>query len=92
MPYLETDEKDNYLMPVRSAYRYLQNRIQQLDYAATLAQGLSLSSGEIESAHRYVIQERLKIAGAWWKASNLRNMLALRVTRANGFGNNIGIV
>jgi hypothetical protein len=39
---------------------------------------------EIESAHRYVIQIRLKIAGAWWKIENAEKMLALRVTRANG--------
>ena len=84
IPHLEMDNKDHHLMPVRRAYRYLQNRIQQLDYAKAQALGLPLGSGEIESAHRYVIQERLKIAGAWWKASNLRNMLALRVTRANG--------
>jgi len=39
--------------------------------------------GEIESAHRYVIQERLKIAGAWWKEDNAQNMLGLRTIRAN---------
>ena len=42
-----------------------------------------IGSGEIESAHRYVIQIRLKIAGAWWKVENLSKMLALRVLRAN---------
>jgi len=31
--------------------------------------------------HRYVIQERLKLLGAWWKAAG--SMLALRVVRAN---------
>ncbi|HAY28077.1 MAG TPA: ISKra4 family transposase, partial [Candidatus Accumulibacter sp.] len=40
-------------------------------------------SGEIESAHRYVIQDRLKRAGAWWKLKNAKHMLALRVCRAN---------
>jgi len=49
-----------------------------------LAAGLPIGSGEIESAHRYVIQIRLKIAGAWWKIENLDKMLALRVLRANG--------
>ena len=46
--------------------------------------GLPIGSGEIESAHRYVIQIRLKIAGAWWKIENAEKMLALRVMRANG--------
>ena len=49
-----------------------------------MAAGLPIGSGEIESAHRYVIQIRLKIAGAWWKIENLDKMLALRVLRANG--------
>jgi len=45
---------------------------------------LPIGSGEIESAHRYVIQQRLKLPGAWWKAANVESMLALRVVRANG--------
>jgi hypothetical protein len=45
---------------------------------------LPIGSGEIESAHRYVFQNRLKIAGGWWKAENLKKMIALRVVRANG--------
>lgn len=47
--------------------------------------GLPTGSGEIESAHRYVIQDRLKRAGAWWKLKNARHMLALalRACRAN---------
>ena len=38
---------------------------------------------KIKSIHRYVIQKRLKIAGAWWLEENAENMLALRVNRAN---------
>ncbi len=49
----------------------------------TAEKGLPIGSGEIESAHRYVIQERLKLPGAWWKAENVDSMLALRVVRAN---------
>jgi len=44
---------------------------------------LPIGSGEIESAHRYIIQERLKITGAWWKEENAADMLALRINRAN---------
>jgi hypothetical protein len=35
------------------------------------------------SPHRYVIQKRMKIAGAWWLEPNAEAMLALRVNRAN---------
>ena len=31
---------------------------------------LPIGSGEIESAHRHLVQKRLKLAGAWWKETN----------------------
>jgi hypothetical protein len=70
--------------PVRVCCRYIANHCNFLDYKSALAAGLPIGSGEVESGHRYVIQIRLKIAGAWWKAANAAKMLALRVTRANG--------
>ena len=63
--------------------RYLRNRLSQLDYRGALEKGLPIGSGEIESAHRYVIQERLKLPGAWWTPANVEAMLALRLARAN---------
>lgn len=70
--------------PVRACFRYLDQRRAQLDYRGALAAGLPIGSGEIESGHRSVIQERLKISGAWWLTENAEKMLALRVARANG--------
>jgi hypothetical protein len=70
--------------PVRAAHRYLTNRPGQFNYRGALDAGLPIGSGEIESAHRYVIQSRLKLADAWWKLKNAKSMLALRVCRANG--------
>jgi len=70
--------------PVRACYRYLTNRTRYLDYREALKANLPIGSGEIESAHRSVVQERLKIAGAWWKRDNAEKMIALRVRRANG--------
>jgi hypothetical protein len=70
--------------PVRACHRYLSNRLDHLDYHGALAQGLPIGSGEIESAHRYVVQQRLKRPGAWWTPDNAEAMLALRITRANG--------
>jgi len=49
------------------------------------AAGYPIGSGEIESAHRYIPQKRLKIAGASWKPETINKMLALRVMRANGW-------
>jgi hypothetical protein len=70
--------------PVRACHRYLSNRLDHLDYRGALAHGLPIGSGEIESAHRYVVQQRLKRPGAWWTPDNAEAMLALRITRANG--------
>jgi len=69
--------------PARAAYQYLQERRHHLDYAQALAKKLPIGSGEIESGHRHVIQNRLKIAGAWWTERNMETMLGLRTARAN---------
>ena len=76
----ETAEDD---APVRQCWRYLSQRQDQLDYEGAIQQGLPIGSGEIESAHRYLIQKRLKLPGSWWKAANAEHMLSLRVNRAN---------
>lgn len=68
---------------MRACHRYLSNRTNQLDYKGTIENGLPFGSGEIESAHRYIIQKRLKLPGAWWKAANVEPMLTLRVVKAN---------
>ena len=86
-PHQESPATPDANAPVRRCYRYIANRPGQFDYPAALAAELPLGSGEIESAHRYVIQDRLKIAGAWWKPDNAQCMLALRVNRANGAWN-----
>lgn len=70
--------------PVEKCYRYIANREDSLDYKDALENDLPIGSGEIESSHRYVIQKRLKIAGAWWKPETVEYMLSLRTLRANG--------
>jgi hypothetical protein len=49
-----------------------------------LANDLPIGSGEIESAHRYIAQQRLKLPGAWWRVDHAEYMLALRINRRNG--------
>ncbi len=84
-PHLEPEKTEDQNAPVRCCLRYLSNRPGQFDYPKAQQLGLPIGSGEIESAHRYVIQERLKIAGAWWTPENARIMLSLRVDRADGY-------
>jgi len=69
--------------PVRVCHRYLSERRDQLHYDEALRQNLPIGSGEIESAHRYLVQQRLKRPGAWWRDHNAEYMLALRLNRAN---------
>lgn len=82
-PSLEPEDVADVDAPVRSCHRYISNRSHCLDYKGALAQGLPIGSGEIESAHRYIFQKRLKISGAWWKPDNLAKLVALRIVRAN---------
>ncbi|MCK5190732.1 MAG: UPF0236 family protein [Methylococcales bacterium] len=82
-PFLEPPETDDEKAPVRKAYRYLRNRLDQVDYQGATTKGLPIGSGEIESAHRYVVQARLKRPGAWWSPNNIDYMLALRLCRIN---------
>ncbi len=82
--HLEPAHTDDDQAPVRRCHRYLSQRLDQLDYKDAIDKGLPIGSGEIESAHRYIVQKRLKLPGAWWLAANAEHMLALRVNRANG--------
>jgi len=82
-PFVEPASLPDPEAPVRACFRYISNHSHFLDYKGALAVGLPIGSGEIESAHRYVFQKRLKIAGGWWKIENLKKMMALRVLRAN---------
>jgi hypothetical protein len=63
----------NYLSRFRDALHYDKYR----------SLGLPIDSGEIESAHRYIPQKRLKIPGATWHPDTINPMLALRVIRVN---------
>ena len=83
-PFQEPDFIPSEDAPIRGCYRYLTNRPGQFDYHTAIQAGLPIGSGEVESAHRYVIQKRLKLSGAWWTPENAQAMLNLRVTRANG--------
>ncbi len=68
---------------ISSCYNYLKNRENQLHYDLTLQKQLPIGSGEIESAHRYIVQNRIKITGAWWLFENADAMLNLSTMRHN---------
>lgn len=70
--------------PVRQAHQYIQERKSWMDYAGALQAGLPIGSGPVESAHRHIVQARVKKAGAWWREQNVRAVVQMRVVRANG--------
>jgi hypothetical protein len=69
--------------PVRAAYEYIITRVAHLDYLSARKSDLPIGSGEVESGHGHVIQDRLKLSGCWWKETNAAAILNLRVARAN---------
>ena len=82
-PHVEPSSVPKEQAPLRVCYRYMVNRKGQFDYKEAIADDLPIGSGAIESAHRYIIQDRLKLPGAWWTDEDAHNMLALRTLRAN---------
>ena len=84
LPQMESAEIKDAEAPVRKCHRYLTKHREQMNYKEALAAGLPIGSGEVEGGHRWVVQQRLKKAGAWWTRENAKKMLALRINRANG--------
>jgi hypothetical protein len=53
-------------------------------YATYRANGWSTASSEAESGHRHVVQQRVKVPGAWWRPDQVDHILALWMLEANG--------
>ena len=68
---------------IRRAADYFERNKDAVDYADYRQNGWSSASSEVESAHRHVVQVRMKIPGAWWHPDNVPNILALRMLKAN---------
>ena len=82
---LEPEDIADENAPVRKAHRYLSNRKEQLSYDLAIAKELPIGSGLIESAHKHVIQYRMKLPGAAWSIKNAEAIIQARAFRANGF-------
>jgi len=71
--------------PLRLNANYFERNQDAVAYAEYRAKGWSTASSEVESAHRHVVQVRIKIPGAWWHPDNVPGVLALRMIKANGW-------
>lgn len=87
--HLEADDPPDAEAPVRCAHRYISNRMEQLNYQEALANELPIGSGNVESAHGHLIQDRMKKSGAAWLMENADALISLRVARANNQWNQL---
>lgn len=85
--HINDPDKKEHSCGAAKCYQYIDTRPNQFNYKNALDQDLPIGSGEIESAHRSIVQKRLKMPGGWWLKGNAGDMLALRTIRANGFWN-----
>jgi hypothetical protein len=77
-------DNEEHVCEAQKCHGYLMKRLTQLDYPSAIKNDLPIGSGEIESAHRSIVQKRMKLAGGWWLPNNASAMINLRVLRANG--------
>lgn len=63
---------------------YIDNNRCRMNYPQYLKRKLLIGSGAVESAHRTVIQKRMKLAGQRWSKKGAKNMLNLRVLNMSG--------
>ncbi len=75
-----TPEKE---APVRCALRYLKNRKNHLFYDEAIQSGLPIGSGTVESAHKHVLQNRMKKAGMAWLPTTAESMVQARTCIVN---------
>jgi Uncharacterised protein family (UPF0236) len=77
---LDSESKEALLL-----INYYTNNIERMDYKTYKKIGVGLiGSGAIESAHRTVVQKRMKQSGQRWSNKGAQNMLNLRVLSMNG--------
>ncbi|QEC73749.1 hypothetical protein FSB73_20835 [Arachidicoccus ginsenosidivorans] len=63
---------------------YFTKHEHRMQYGSFRKKGYLIGSGPIESAHRKVIQQRLKLSGQRWTMAGLQAMVTLRVAYLSG--------
>jgi hypothetical protein len=69
---------DSGLGAIDDLIRYYRGNERRMKYAAYRAQKLPIGSGVVESAHKHVLQVRMKRAGQRWSPMRARRMVKLR--------------
>jgi len=66
------------LQALNNLVGYYRNNERRMNYRLLREEGLPIGSGAVESAHRHVLQMRMKRAGQRWSLRNARRMARLR--------------
>jgi len=69
-------------------YSYIENNINNIDYAKYEKEGYFIGSGAIESGNRLVLQQRLKQPGMRWNEDTAQPLLTLRAKYESGLWEN----
>ncbi|MCP4054853.1 MAG: hypothetical protein GY739_17785 [Mesoflavibacter sp.] len=77
----------------KNLMQYLQNNKKRMLYKTFKEKGLLIGSGAIESAHRHVLQQRLKLSGQRWTKPGIQQLANLRVAyKSNEWGEIVELV
>ena len=69
---------------MRTVYAYLERHRGHIDYARDKDLGLPLGSGMVESACKWLIQQRFKGVGMRWSEDGFNPLVHLRLAWVNG--------
>lgn len=69
---------------VENLIGYLEDHLDHIDYARFKRHGWPIGSGMVESACKWLIQQRFKCVGMSWSAEGFENLLHLRLAWVNG--------
>lgn len=69
---------------LRTVHAYLERHREHIDYARYKELGLPLGSGRVESACKWLTQQRFKGVGMRWSEDGLNHLLHLRLAWVNG--------
>ena len=74
---------------LRQLIGYYKNHEKRMQYHLFKEKGLIIGSGAIESAHKDVLQKRLKLSGQRWTKQGLQQMAQLRTAYKSGKWNQV---
>jgi hypothetical protein len=78
------DLPDSARHTLQNLYNYLDTHRDHIDYARFKALGLPIGSGLVESACKWLIQQRFKGVGMRWSEDGFNHLLHLRLDWVNG--------